>query len=195
MFVHFLHGVVWWAAKVKFDGAQAFHLCFEHWYFVETTTTKNLYISKVIVLVYFLSLWQAAWPQEVWKRKGFIWPVSLSLRKAELETEGRRLKKTLQRDSVYWLSPSKLFCSHSYTAQAVLRMALPTVSWAPLHQSAIEKVPHRNGHRPIWLKQFFSWDFLFPNDYRSCQFLIFFTTIAVCRFYAFNSFNCQLDPT
>lgn len=80
---------------------------------------KNLYISKVIVLVYFLSLWQTAWPQEVWKRKGFIWPISLSLRKSELETEGRRLKKTPQRDSAYWLSPSKLFCSYSYTAQAV----------------------------------------------------------------------------
>lgn len=31
----------------------------------------------------------------------------------------RRLKQKPQRDSAYWLSPSELFCSHSYTAQAV----------------------------------------------------------------------------
>lgn len=38
-------------------------------------------------------------------------------------------------------------------------MAPLTVSWALLYQSSVQKISHRQAHRPIWWRQFFSWGF------------------------------------
>lgn len=40
-----------------------------------------------------------------------------------------------------------------------LRTVLPIVHWAGPHQWT---VPHRHGHRPVWLWQSFNWGSLFP---------------------------------
>lgn len=66
------------------------------------------------------------------------------------------------------MSPTSLFpCLPSYpshTAQACfLGMALPTMAWDLLHQSAIRKIPHRHGYKPIQRRRFLNCNFLFPG--------------------------------
>lgn len=145
------------------------------WTFCILSGEKTLYIQgHCPSLAYFPSPWQTAWPKAVWERKGFIWLTSYSL--SLMETQGRSLKRKPWRDSTYWHSLSGPLY-HFYITQTHLskdgiahrELGLPT-------SVSSSYVPPRHSDKAIWLRPFFffSWDFLFPDDYRQKHFVSVF---------------------
>lgn len=90
-------------------------------------------------------------------RKGFTLAyhhLSKSGQELQAGTWRQDLKHHSWKDTAYWLD--HYYCSVRFLTQPSGACALP-------HHLESKKMPHRHVHGPIWKRQFFSWDPLFPD--------------------------------
>lgn len=81
-----------------------------------------------------------------------------------------RTEVEIVEDAVYWLAPCNLLILLSYTIQDHLpRMASPTVSWALLYQSLIQKMPQQTCLHVSMMEAIPHWLSVSQDDPSLCQ--------------------------
>lgn len=81
-----------------------------------------------------------------------------------------RTEVEIMEDAVYWLAPCNLLILLSYTIQDHLpRMASPTVSWALLYQSLIQKMPQQTCLHVSMMEAIPHWLSVSQDDPSLCQ--------------------------
>lgn len=126
----------------------------------------TLYCRHTICPGSFLLLWQTQWlkgAREEWTPPNHSPSMGCQDKNSSRSLEART-------EAVYGLAPCNLLILLCYTIQGHLpRMASPTVSWALLHQSLIQKMPQQTCLQVSLMESIPHWLSLSQDDSSLCQ--------------------------